>query len=372
MSKTKDEPAGSMLPLPLQFLAAWLAVWLGRVLQQEVDYLMAENRVLRERLGSKKLRLTVAERRRLAVLGAQMGRKALTKVATIARPETILRWYRELVAKKYDGSKHRGPGRPRKRGEIADLVVKMARENEGWGYTRIKGALQNLGYKVGGGTIQRILRENGIDPAPLRGMSWGTFIKAHLGAIAGMDFFTVEVVTLLGLVRYHVLFVLDIKSRTVEIAGIGRDPCGRWMEQMARNLVDAVDGFLAGKRYLLMDRDPLYTGPFRRIVEGSGVKIVRLPARSPNLNAFAERFVLSIKSECLERMVPLGEKHLRQAILEYMAHYHGERNHQGLGNALINGAGNDSVGAGPVVRRDRIGGLLHFYHRRTASSARAE
>jgi putative transposase len=202
------------LPLPLQFLVAWLAVWLGRVLQQEVDYLLAENRVLRERLGRKKLRMTVAERRRLAVLGKQMGRKALAKVATIARPETILRWYRELVARKYDGSKRRGPGRPRKRGEIAELVVKMARENEGWEYTRIKGALHNLGLKVGRGTIQRILRENGIDPAPLRGMAWGTFIKAHLGTVVGMDFFTVEVVTLLGLIRYHVLFVIDIGSRT--------------------------------------------------------------------------------------------------------------------------------------------------------------
>lgn len=117
--------------------------------------------------------------------------------------------------------------------------------------------MQNLGHKVGRGTIQRILRENDINPAPLRGMSWGTFIKAHLGAIVGIDFFTVEVVTLLGLVRYHVLFVIDIESRTVGIAGIGRDPCGRWMEQMARNLVDAVDGFLVGKRYLLMDRDRL-------------------------------------------------------------------------------------------------------------------
>jgi putative transposase len=245
-------------------------------------------------------------------------------------------------------------------------MVKMARENDGWGYTRIKGALQNLGYKVGRGTIQRILRENGIDPAPLRGMPWGTFIKAHLGAIVGMDFLTVEVVTLLGLVRYHVLFVIDIESRRVEIAGIGRDPCGRWMEQMARNLVDAVDGFLAGKRYLLMDRDPLYTGPFRQIVQGGGVKIVRLPARSPNLNAFAERFVLSIKSECLDRLVPLGERHLRLAIAEYMRHYHLERNHQGLANALINGKLQNVVGGSAVACRERLGGLLKFYHRESA------
>jgi putative transposase len=304
VSKRKDESRGSMLPLPLQFLAAWLAVWLGRVLQQEVDYSMAENRILREKLGGK-MRLTDADRRRLAVLGKKMGRKALAKVATIATPETILRWYRRLVAKKYDGSQRRKPGRPRKRGQIAELVVKMARENK-WGYTRIKGAMQNLGYKVGRSTIQRILRENGIDPAPSRGMSWGTFIRAHLGAIAGMDFFTVEAMTLLGLIRYHVLFVIDIASRTVEVAGIGRDPGGRWMEQMARNLVDAEDGFLLGKRYLLIDRDPLYTAAFRGILKGSGVKAVRLPPMSPNLNAFAERFVLSIKSECLERIVPPG------------------------------------------------------------------
>jgi putative transposase len=365
VSKTKVVISGSMLPLPLQFLAAWLAVWLGRGLQQEVDYLLAENRVLRERLGNKKLRLTVAERRRLAVLGEQMGRKALAKVATIARPETILRWYRELVAKKYDGSKRRGPGRPRKCGEIAELVVKMARENEGWGYTRIKGALQNLGYKVGRDTIQRILRENGIDPAPQRGMSWGTFIKTHLGAIVGMDFFTVEVVTLLGLVRYHVLFVIDIKSRTVEIAGICRDPCGRWMEQMARNLVDAVDGFLVGKRYVLVDRDPLYTEGFRRILGQGGVRAVKLPARSPNLNAFAERFVLSIKTECLDRLVPLGEAHLRRAILEYAEHYHEERNHQGLDNELI-ALANATNGVGKVDRRERLGGLLSFYYRKAA------
>ncbi|HJX53020.1 MAG TPA: hypothetical protein VJ801_09675, partial [Polyangia bacterium] len=166
--------------------------------------------------------------------------------------------------------------------------------------------MQNLGYKIGRSTIQRILRENGIDPAPLRGMSWGTFIKAHLGAIAGMDFFTVEVVTLLGLIRYHVLFAIDIGSRTVEIAGIGRDPGGRWMEQLARNLVDMEDGFLRGKRYAIINRDPLYTKAFRGILKGEGVKAVRLPAKSPNLNAYAERFVLSIKSECLERIVPLG------------------------------------------------------------------
>jgi transposase InsO family protein len=249
--------------------------------------------------------------------------------------------------------------------------LKIARENER-GYTRIKGALQNIGCKVGRSTIQRILRENGIDPAPLRGMSWGTFIKAHLGAMAGMDFFAVEVVTLLGLIRYHVLFVIDIGSRTVEIVGMGRDPGGVWMDQMARNLVDAQDGFLRDKRYLIIDRDPPYTAAFRGILKGAGVKPVRLPGNSPILNAYAERFVLSIKSECLERMVPLGEGHLRQAISEYMAHYHRERNHQGLENALIDGDQSDMAGAGRVIRRERLGGLLSFYHRNAVFRDRIE
>ena len=278
------------LPLPLQFLAAWLAVWLGRVLQEQVEYLKAENLLLREKLGPKRVRLTDAERRRLATLGKALGRKGLAAVATIASPETILLWYREMVAKKYDGSQQRGQGRPKTAAEIAALVVRMAKENGRWGYMRIMGALKNLGHEIGRNTIRRILLENGIDPAPERGrrMSWATFIKAHLGAIVGMDFFTVEVVTWLGLIRYHVLFAIDIASRKVEIVGIAANPGGTSMEQMARNLVDAVDGFLVGKRYVLIDRDPLYTDAFHRILGQGEVNAVRLPARSPNRDVCAD------------------------------------------------------------------------------------
>ena len=188
---------GLTLPLPLQFLAAWIAVWLERVLQQQVDYLKAENRYLREKLGGKWIRLTDSERRRLAVLGKKLGKKGLASVATIATPETILRWYRELVARRYDGTERRGPGRPRKRGEIVELVLRMARENERWGCTRIKGALKNLRHEVARNTIKRILQEHGIDPAPQRGkrMPWAKSIKAHLGVLVGIDFFTVEVLT---------------------------------------------------------------------------------------------------------------------------------------------------------------------------------
>jgi len=359
---------GCVLPLPVQFLAAWIGTWLGRHQQQAIEYLRAENRALRDQLGGRRLRLTDPERARLAILGKALGRQGLREMATIATPDTILRWYRDLVGRKYNGSKNRGAGRPRKPSEIVRLLLRMAKDNPRWGYTRLRGALRNLGYEVGRNTIKRILKEQGLEPAPMRGKSdsWATFIKAHLGAIAGADFFTVEVLSLAGLIRFYVFFLIDIASRRIEIAGISHSPDAAWMAQIARNLLDAEEGFLVGKRYLILDRDPLYTGDFRRMLEAAGVKAVRLPPRSPDLNAFAERFVLSIKSECLDRIVPLGERHLRRAVTEFAAHYHRERNHQGLGNMLIMPAREPANSNGPVVRTERLGGLLNFYSRRAA------
>jgi putative transposase len=157
--------------------------------------------------------------------------------------------------------------------------------------------------------------------------------------IAAADFFSVEVLTLTGLVRYLVLFVIDLQTRRVQIGGVVRQAYGAWMVQVARNLTDGVDGFLIGKRYLIHDRDPLFTDEFRGVLAAAGVKCLRLPARSSDLNSIAERFVLSIKSECLSKLVPLGESHLRRAVSEYVAHYHLERNHQGLDNRLITTVG---------------------------------
>ena len=364
----KTGTAEKLLPLPLQFLAAWIGTWLGEHQARVIEYQRAENAALLERLGKQRLRLTEGERRRLAKLGKALGRKALQQVATIATPDTILRWYRELVAAKYDGSKKRGPGRPKKAAEIVRLLLEMATRNTGWGYTRLRDALNNLGFEIGRTTVERILSEHGIELAPerKRQYSWATFIKTHLGVMTGMDFFTVEVVTALGLVRYQVLFVIDIGSRIVEVVGVARNPGGQWMKQMARNLLDAGDGFLRGKRYLILDRDPLYTKEFREMLRRAGVKPLLLPARSPNLNAYAERFVLSVKSECLNRIVPLGEGHLGRAIGEYLVHYHSERNHQGLDNVLLKGAPAPANENGRVNRLERLGGLLNYYHRDAA------
>ncbi|MGZ6652472.1 MAG: integrase core domain-containing protein, partial [Solirubrobacteraceae bacterium] len=272
---------------------------------------------------------------------------------------------------KYDGSARRGAGRPGTTASLRELVVRFATENPTWGYTRIRDVLGSLGHVLARNTVKRVLVEHGLEPAPSRGrrIPWNTFLKAHLGSIAATDFFTVEALTLTGLVRYFVLFVIDIETRRVQIAGIVRQPHGAWMKQIARNLTDHVDGFLRGKRYLIHDRDPLFSDEFRELLRGAGVKCLKLPAHSPNLNPFAERFVLSIKTECLDKLVLLGEGHLRLAIAEFVTHYHIERHHQGLANQLITPPRVAAVPANdssPVVRRERLGGVLSYYHRRAA------
>ncbi|MCP5070606.1 MAG: helix-turn-helix domain-containing protein, partial [bacterium] len=203
------------------------------------------------------------------------------QVASIVTPDTILRWYRRLIAKKYDGSARRGRGRPMTPHELAELVVRMAVENPRWGYTRIRDALTNLGHQIARNTVKRILHDHGIEPAPERSRRtpWKTFLEAHWEGLAAADLFTVEVLTLGGLRRYFVLFVLELKTRRVKIAGIHHQPYGAWMEQMARNLTDVVEGFLRGTRHLMHDRDPLSTRAFPEIPTRSGAPPSPRPPR---------------------------------------------------------------------------------------------
>ena len=184
------------------------------------------------------------------------------------------------------------------RQDVAELVVRMAVDNPRWGYTRIRGALSNLGHTIARTTVKRILHDHGVDPAPERSrhMPWKTFLQAHWEGLAACDLFTVEVLTLAGLRRYLVFFVIELRSRHVTIAGIHPQPGGAWMEQQARNVTDPVDGCLRRARHLIHDRDPLYTRVFGEILESAGVQPIRLPPKSPNLNAYAERFVRSSAS----------------------------------------------------------------------------
>ncbi len=208
--------------------------------------------------------------------------------------------------------------------------------------------------------MANVLKKKGIRPAPDRPSSWGSFLKAHWGQIAATDFFSVEVWTPKGLTTYYVLFVIDLKSRAVTIAGITRHPNEFFMAQVARDLTDCVDRFLRKHRFLILDRDSEFTDLFRITLRGAGVEPIRTPYQAPNCNAFAERFVLSIKSECLDKMIFFGEDSLRRAINEYIPHYHVERCHQGLGNDTITP---HVVGNGEVGRTERLGGVLKSYRR---------
>jgi transposase InsO family protein len=352
---------------PWQILVAAMAGWITRQQEAAVEYLREENRVLKQQLGRRRLRLTDAQRRRLAVLGKALGRRGLMDVASIVTPDTILRWHRRLVAEKWTHSR-KSPGRPRVMDEITELVLRMAGENRSWGYTRIQGALRNLGHKVGRTTVANILKEHGIEPAPERGkkMTWAEFLRAHWSVLAAADFFTVEVWGPRGLVTIYVFFVIELATRRINVAGITTGPSEIWMTQIGRNLTDPFDGFLADKSYLILDRDSKFSKAFRDLLEDSGVEIVRLPPRSPNLNAYAERFVRSIKEECLSRMIFFGERSLRKATQEFAAHYHEERNHQGIGNRLITPKRHTGSPGEPIRCSERLGGLLRFYHRTAA------
>src|SRR6266446_6122654 len=336
--------------------------------QHVVEYLSEENRVLREQIGNRRMRFTDNQRCCLAARAKKLSRKVLEQVATIVTPATLLAWHRKLIAKKYDGSACRAPGRPRTATEITALVLRFANENRSWGYLRIQGALVNVGYMFARNTIANILKRHGIEPAPERSRrtTWKEFLTRHWEQILATDFFTVEVWTCTGLQRFIVLFFMDLSTRRVELGGIARSPNGFWMSQIARNLTDAVDGFFMGKRFLIHDRDPLYTCEFLSILAEARIESVKLPPRSPNLNAHAERFVRTIKEDCLERMILFGEQSLRNAIRDFSAHYHGERNHQGLDDRLITPDKTIGVIEGTVRRRQRLGGMLKYYYRDAA------
>jgi putative transposase len=354
----------------LPVLIAMIAGWINRHQQQVIAYLLEENRILHAKLGGKRIRFTDAERRRLATLAFPLGRKRLTSLATLATPDTLMRWYKQLVAQKFDGSQKRNKlGRPRVSDEIEALVLQMANDNPTWGYRRIQGALANLGHSIDKITVRNILRRHHIDPAPKRcqvGMSWSQFLKMHWEVLAATDFFTVEVTTWYGLVTYYVLVVMELSTRRVEIAGITPHPHTAFMQQCARQLTDHFDGFLRDKRYLIHDRDSTFAAAFDQYMRDNGVEPVVLPPQSPNLNAYCERFIRSIKEEALDRMIFLGEESLRYAIHHYLRHYHQERNHQGLDNQLIAPEPEVGMSTGKVGRRERLGGLLSYYYREAA------
>ena len=268
----------------------------------------------------------------------QLSRKMLEQCTVLFTPDTVMRWYHKLIAEKYDGSKQRGkPGRPQISQDIIQLVIQMKQENLRWGYQKITDQVVYLGYHISKSTVKNILIKNGFDPEPdltVRS-TWHEFIRSHWEVLAACNFFTMELLVGTKLVRCTVFFVIELASRRICFAPIKPQPDGPYMRQVARILTDSDQGFLNGKRYLIHDRDPLYASEgFVEILKGSGVQTLKLPARSPDLNCYAERFVKSVKSECLDHLLLSSVEQLKYVLTQYEKYYHHERIHQSLGRII--------------------------------------
>lgn len=351
---------------PLFFVLAYAT---DKQLAKYLEYLKVENRILRNKLP-KRITITPAERAQLVKHGKPLG-KAIRDLITIVSPRTFARWVGGEGATPKKPAK---PGRPRKPEEIRALIIQMAKDT-GWGYRRILGELKKLRIKISRSTIYRILIENGFDPGPKRGEgTWHEFIKRHVKTLWACDFFTKKVWTARGLVEFYVFFFIHIETRQVHIAGMTPNPNGIWMAQQARNL--SMYFAEQGKHFpshIVLDRDTKFTKEFKSILKTDGIEFREIPPLSPNLNPFAERWVQSVKRECLEHFIVFGEGHLRYLLQEYLAYYHAHRPHQGIGNILLDerdkSPPNNLVEDIPIKEitcHESLGGLLRHYERKAA------
>jgi len=332
-------------------------------LQVEVLALRHQLRVLERQV--RRPRFRHGDRLVLAALSRLLPRPAWRSF--LVSPETLLRWHRELVGRKWAlyarrPRRHRAAGRPAEREE---LIVRMAQENPGWGYRRIQGELLKLGCRCSHGTVRNVLRRHGLQPAPRRSQrSWREFVRQHADQMLAVDFFTVETV---WLQRLHVLFFLEIGSRRVHLAGCTASPTGAWVVQQARQLAWLLQDGHIQARYLLHDRDSKFTAGFDEVFGSEGVEVIHLPYRSPRANAFAERWIGTARRELLDHLLIFGCRHLEHVMREFVEHYQAARPHQGLGQRTPRSRPPTAIlNAGPVERRDRLSGVLHEYTRRAA------
>ncbi|MHB0946577.1 MAG: integrase core domain-containing protein [Sedimentisphaerales bacterium] len=339
---------------------------IDKELYKAIEYLKEQVRVLKElQEKDKRILLNDDQRMRLARKAKELTRKLLEETSLLFSPDTILGWYRKLIAKKYDGSAytHKKVGRPNTYINTVRWVLKIKPENTSWGTQKICDCLNNLGFDIPRTTVRNILVANGYDPEPNRKTTWKQFLKTHWNVLAACDFFSIEFFTSKGLVRCMVLFAINLATRKVEIIGIKSDPDGIGMEQVARNMVDCEEGFLKEKKYLIHDRDPLFTPAFCSVLESEDIECIKLPPHSPNLNAFAERFIRTAREECLNHLILHSEQQLRYVLSEFLDYYHTGRVHQGIGK-IIEPIHEDNTG--DIFCVERLGGLLKSYHRKAA------
>ncbi len=324
--------------------------------------------VLRHQLGVlqrqvKRPRWGAADRLLLTGLSQRLPRP--TWSCFLVSPQTLLRWHRDLVRRKWSlfASRPRR-GRPGLVTERRELILRLARENSRWGYRRIQGELLKLGVRCSHETIRSVLRRHGLPPAPRRARtSWRQFLRQHASQILATDFFTVETV---WLQRLYVLFFIELGSRRVHLAGCTANPSATWVAQQARQLAWRIADGEVRLRFLLRDRDDKFTLAFDEVFRSEGVEVIRLPVRSPVANSFAERWVGTARRECLDHLLIVGRRHLEYVLGEFVEHYQEARPHQGLGQQTPSGGPPVPVPGGRVVRRDRLGGLIHEYERAAA------
>jgi len=280
------------------------------------------------------------------------------------RPDTLLGWHRQLVRRRWTYAGRR-PGRPAVSEEIRELVLRLARENPRWGYERIVGELACVGVRVSATTVAKILRQAGVSPAGARAqLSWRDFVRAHADSIIACDFFTVET---LWLRRLYVLFFLELNSRRVHVAGCTANPAGRWTTQHARQLAWSLSERATPARFLIHDRDSKFSRAFDEVFRSEGVEIIRTPFRAPQADAFAERWVGTVRRDCLDWLLISSRRQLERVLRVYVDHYNTHRPHRAPGlTPPIPGRRLRPVGANPpdqLHRRDRLGGLIHEYAR---------
>jgi len=364
-----DSICGHMKQKILITLATYIAYCINKELYKAIEYLKAQVEVLIEQQEkqNKRILLTKRQRIKIAAKAKQLSRKMLEQCTVLFTADTVMRWYNRLIAQKYDGSKNRNKvGRPQITHKIVNLAIKFKKENPRWGYQKITDQIVYLGYEISKSTVKNILIENGFNPEPdltIRS-TWHEFIRSHWDVLAACDFFTVELLVGRRLIRCTVFFVIELASRKVYFAPIKLQPDGQYMKQVARTLT-GYNGFLRGKRYLIHDRDPLYnTHGFNDILRDSGIEPLKLPAHSPDLNAYAERFVKSVKYECLNHLILSSVKQLEYVLEQYRQYYHHERIHQTLGRIIE--PKHELDDSAKIQCIERLGGLLKSYHRLAA------
>jgi transposase InsO family protein len=347
-------------------------MWLGHRTQYDNDIeilLLRQQLLILQRKQLHPPRISRWEKLTLLIFASKLtimtssARTQLSQVVLLFKPETLLKWHRELVRRKWTFKKQAPPGRPPISAELEALILRLAGENRSWGYGTVEGELGKLGYDIGRSTIHDVLKRRCVPPAPERGKHesrWRTFLAHHKDEVLAGDFFTVETAWLKTM---YVLFFIEVGSRRVHLTGCTTNPTGAWVTQQARYLSWQIQDGTLPARFLIHDRDTTFASAFDTVFTSEDVTILRTPVRAPNANAFAQRWVRSMREECLDRLLIRNERHLHRVLTTYVEYYNHARPHQGIDQRCPSRLLSSTTRAGPIERRAILGGIIHDYRR---------